>query len=165
MKYEWDVLADGTQHHVALEEGWLSVDENAAVPLRQYKRKEHLKEREFLIPIGNQTAALHILKQKNSDPVLSFQGRNCATGEVYEVQKVPGWGWIFIVLYAINYYAVLGGALGGLVSGGCIAATLGIAAKKEMSTAQKVLLSVGLYIAATVVSVIVAIKIATMLLR
>ncbi len=163
MKYEWDVLADGTQHRVALEEGWLWVDENAALPLRKYQKRTHLREQEFLIPVGDKKASLHILSQKDSAPVLSFEGRNCATGGEYRVAMPPGWAWTFAVLYILNWLLIVGGAIGGAIWSVCAWFTMRIAADGQTSTVKRVLISIGIYVITTIVTLIAIVKIIAIL--
>ena len=63
--------------------------------------------------IEGKEAVLHITQF--GAPVLSHNGRDCATGEKYVPRKVPGWTWVFTILHAIDFFLLIGWAIGGVI--------------------------------------------------
>lgn len=154
MNKTWNVAASGSYYNLAYD-GDLSINGGEVLPLKKFKKKTHVLETEYLIPLGNETAALHISKRKGSEPVLTLGGADCVTGQTYQVEKAPLWAWLFVVLYIINFAFVMGGAIGGAVSSGFSYFSLFTAADKRKNIGLRVLICAATYIAVTVVSLVV----------
>ncbi len=71
-----------------------------------------------------------------TSPVLAYNGTDCATGQPWEYQKIPAWGWIFIVL---DFASILMG-VGWLWALLAVIVT-GVAIRSKMNTALKVIIS------------------------
>lgn len=164
MSKTWNVTVNGTEHRLELDDK-CKVSINGATPVlvTKFKKKSHILETEYNIPLGNQTAVLHLPSGKGKEPVLTINNRDCITGAEYEVEKAPAWGWAFAVLYVINFLFIMGGALGGGVGVGFTLVSLNIAANKKKSIPARVMTGIGVYVAVTVVSLIINLGIAAML--
>lgn len=107
-KKSWSVTTDEGTFSVDLNGSKLSINGGAPQRLNRFAKKTHFVDTEYTIPLGNRTATLFI--QSLASPVLAYNGTNCATGQPWEYQKIPAWGWIFIVLDIIAVIT-LGGSI------------------------------------------------------
>ena len=110
--------------------------------------------------IEGKEAEIHI-KQFGA-PVLSYDGRDCATGEAYVPTKIPGWVWVFVVLHAIDFFFLIGGAIGGAVQALVIAAMASVASNRKKPTGVRVLICVGIWLLSTALQFILALGIASL---
>lgn len=111
-KKTWSVTTDEGTFSVDLKGNKLSINGGAPQRLTSFAKKTHFVDTEYTIPLGNRTATLFI--QSMAAPVLAYNGYDCATGQPWEYQKIPAWGWVFIVLDIIC--AVLAGWLWALIA-------------------------------------------------
>lgn len=148
MEKTWNITIDGSQYHLTLNKE-LTIN-GQFFALSDFKKKTHLREYEYFIPLGSKTAVLHLLNNKTMEPVLTIDGQDCITGEVYEVEKVPLWAWFFVIPYIFNILYIMGGAIGGALSGAFACISLTIAADRKKSTVSKVLICIAIYAAVTV---------------
>lgn len=154
MRGEWNVtVEDGSGYHLLLEKNKLTINNEEPVKLTKFKSKMSMVVTSYEIPLGSQTAILHIY---NSRPTLTLNGVDCETGQPYEPPKMPAWGWVFVVLYAVNFFVVIGGAIGGAINAGFAMISAYIAANTKLSTLARVFICVAIYVAVTVVSLIIA---------
>ncbi len=107
-KKSWSVTTDEGTFSVDLNGSKLSINGAPPQRLTKFAKKTHFVDTEYTIPLGNRTATLFI--QSLASPVLAYNGTNCATGQPWEYQKIPAWGWIFIVLDIIAVIT-LGGSV------------------------------------------------------
>lgn len=154
MKKTWHVTVDGSDYHLTLEKE-LSINDGEFVALSKFKKKMHLMESEYFIPLGNRIAVLHISNKKGKEPILTIDNRDCVTGAVYEVEKIPAWAWVFAALYIFNFIVIMGGAVGGAIAGGFGYLSLFIASNKEKSIVFRVLICVVMYVVVTILSIII----------
>lgn len=155
VREEWNVnVGEGSGYHVILEKNKLTINDDEPVKLTSFKSKSSMLGVSYEVPLGSQTAILYLY---NGKPTLTLNGRDCKTGEPYEPAKMPVWGWVFVVLYVVNFFLIIGGAIGGAISAGFAAISAGISANTKLSTVARVLICVGIYIAVTVVSLIIAV--------
>lgn len=149
---EWNVnVGEGTGYRVLLEKNMLTINDEEPVKLTKLKSKSGMLGVAYEVPLGLQTATLYMY---NGKATLAFNGVDCKTGQPYEPAKMPIWGWVFVVLYAANFFLIIGGAIGGAISAGFAVISASIAANTKMSTVVRVLICAGIYIAVTVVSLI-----------
>ncbi|MBO4457573.1 MAG: hypothetical protein J5802_07630 [Butyrivibrio sp.] len=148
--------ADGTQTKVVLiKNRRVTVDDGMEMKIDNFKTPEsNFMEKVYDIQLGNGEVAKLCIKNK---PILTYYGKNVETGEDYAPMKLPKWTYVFVALYAINFFIILGGALGGALAamGATLSAT--IAAKNDKPTGVKATLCTLLYVAITAVSLAIAV--------
>lgn len=133
-KKSWSVTTDEGTFSVDLKGSKVSINGGAPERLNRFAKKTHFLDTEYTIPLGNRTATLFV--QSMTSPVLAYNGTDCATGQPWEYQKIPAWGWIFIVL---DFASILMG-VGWLWALLAVVVT-GIAIRSKMNTALKVIIS------------------------
>lgn len=104
-KKSWSVSTDEGTFSVDLKGNKLSINGGSPERLNRFAKKTHFLDTEYTIPLGNRTATLFI--QSMAAPVLAYNGYDCATGQPWAYQKIPAWGWIFIVL---DFVSIIMGA-------------------------------------------------------
>ena len=82
-----------------------------------------------------------------------------------QVPKLPGWVVVFYVLYIINIFAVLGGAVGALINATMATITTTIVNNKKLSSGKKVAICIAIYVVTTVLEFVIAISVAKALHR
>ncbi|WP_027208334.1 hypothetical protein [Butyrivibrio hungatei] len=115
--------------------------------------ESNFAERVFDIPLGNGEIAKLCVRNKQ---VLVYNGRNVETGEEYKTIQLPKWVYVFVVLYIVNFFVLLGGALGGATSAIGAYASANISADEKRNTLTKVLFCVLLYLGISIVSFLLA---------
>lgn len=150
----WNFEVQGVPYKIELKKNKVSVNGNEPVKLTKLARKSSLMETNYSMMIEGKEAVIHI--RQFGAPILSYDGKDCATGEAYVPAKVPGWAWIFIVLHAINFFVLIGGAIGAALQVLVIAAMAAVAANTKKTTAVRVLACVGIWLLSTIVQVILA---------
>lgn len=155
MKKTWNLTIDGSDYNLTFEKG-LSINNGEFVALSKFKKKAHMSECEYFIPLGNQTTVLHIFNSKAKEPILTINNRDCVTGEVHEIARTPAWAWVFMALYIFNFIFIIGGAIGGAICGGLGYLSLAIASDKEKSVVSRVLICIAMYAVTTVLSIFIA---------
>ena len=134
---------------------FVSVNNGPQIKLKDIKAVEsNFAERVFNIPLGNGEIAKLCVRNKQ---VLVYNGRNVETGEEYKTIKLPNWVYVFVALYVVNFFLILGGALGGATSAIGAYASANISADDKRPTLTKVLFCIGLYVVITAVSLLLAI--------
>ncbi|MCI9297496.1 MAG: hypothetical protein HFI10_08630 [Lachnospiraceae bacterium] len=133
-KKSWSVTTDEGTFSVDLKGSKVSINGGAPERLNRFAKKTHFLDTEYTIPLGNRTATLFV--QSMTSPVLAYNGTDCATGQPWEYQKIPAWGWIFIVL---DFASILMG-VGWLWALLAVIVT-GVAIRSKMNTALKVIIS------------------------
>ncbi len=133
-KKSWSVTTDEGTFSVDLKGSKVSINGGAPERLNRFAKKTHFLDTEYTIPLGNRTATLFV--QSMTSPVLAYNGTDCATGQPWEYQKIPAWGWIFIVL---DFASILMG-VGWLWALLAVVVT-GVAIRSKMNTALKVIIS------------------------
>lgn len=157
----WNFQVQGIPYRIELKKNQVSVNGAEPVKLNKLTRKSNLIETNYSIMIEGKEAVLHI--RQFGAPVLSYDGRDCATGEEYIPVKMPGWTWVFIVLHVIDFFFLIGGAIGGMVQILIITAMASVASDTKMSTGVRVLACLGIWLVSTVVQFILAFGIALLL--
>ena len=148
----------GMSHSVALEKNKISIDGGEPVKINKYRSKEsNMIVSVYQIP-NNQGDDLKLCI-KGKEPVLAVNGVNVATGENYAPDKMPGWIWVFYILFIIEFFLVMGGAIGGAINAGGAFFCSAIAVGKKMNGVAKFFACLGVFIAVSVVEVILAIVI------
>lgn len=151
-KKSWSVTTDEGTFSVDLKGNKVSINGCAPERLTRFAKKTHFVDTEYTIPLGNRTATLFI--QSMSAPVLAYNGRDCATGQPWEYQKIPAWGIVFLVLDALT--AVWSGWLWALLA----LIVTAVVIRSKLNTGIKIVLSILLVIAPLVIGTVVALALA-----
>ena len=157
----WNFEAQGIPYRVELKKNKVSVNGGDPVKLNKLSRKSTLLETGYSMTIEGKEAVIHI--RQFGTPVLSYDGRDCTTGEEYIPVKVPGWVWVFIVLHAIDFFFLIGGAIGAAVQILVIFWMATIASKTEKPTALRVLACTGIWLLSSIVQFFMALGIALLI--
>ena len=111
--------------------------------------------------IEGKEAVLHI--RQFGAPILSYEGRDCATGEEYTPAKMPVWGWIFVVLHALDWFLLIGGAIGAVIQVLVIAAIATVASNTKKSTGMRIAVCAGIWLLSSAVQFVLAYWLASVL--
>ena len=146
-KKTWSVTTDEGTFSVDLKGSKVSINGAPPERLNRFAKKTHFIDTEYTIPLGNRTATLVI--QSMASPVLAYNGVNCATGEPWEYQKIPVWGWIFLIIDIIlaPFFGWLWALLALLVSA--------VVIRSKMNVGLKIILCILLIIAAAAMGIMV----------
>lgn len=138
-----------------------SLDNGDAIKLNKIKQQSKYPNMEYYIPVGDREVVLNLIQGKQ--PILTMDGRDCVTGEPFELTKMPKWTWVFIVLHILNFFILIGGAIGGACAGGLSAWTATIASDNKMSTGKRVGICVAIWLVASVLEFILAVVLGMMM--
>lgn len=155
----WNIIVDEVPYKIEFSKNKVTVNDDTAVPVRKLNKESHAFDTKYFIPVGDKTAELHI--KPMSDPVLSYEGKNCETGEIYAPIPFPKWGWIFVVLHGINFFLFVGGAIGGALYAVWLTLNAGIAMNEKKTGRTRVLQCIGIWLVATIIEFIIALFIAS----
>ena len=138
-EFVWNIVEEDVPYIIKLVGNKLTVNNNAPVKYTKLnKAVTEGKGANYEVPVGNKTAILRI--NSYAAPVLTLDGRDCSTGEIYEAPKLPWWVWIFVVIHALGFVFLVGGAVGGAIQGCVIVLLMGVASQKNKSTWLRVAL-------------------------
>ena len=148
---------DGMPVAISLRKNsWLSVNGSQEVKIKTIKNSADSNYFESVFDVALPNGEIAQLFSSTTQKHLVYNGRDVVTGEECTVASIPAWAWVFVVLYAINFFAVLGGALGGVVNIFAIIFTIQIATRSKKSTGVKILLNVLLFIGVVILSLLIA---------
>lgn len=150
----WNFEVQGMPYKVELKKNKVSINNAEPVKLTTLARKSSFWETHYSIMIEGKEAVIHI--KQFASPVLSYDGKDCATGEEYVPTKVPAWAWIFIVLHAVDWIFLIGGALGGVIQALIIAAIASVSSNTKKSTGTRVLVCLVIWLLSTAVQFVLA---------
>ncbi len=150
----WNFEVQGIPYKVELKKNKVSINNGEPVKLTKLARKSSFWETNYSMMIEGKEAVIHI--KQYGEPILSYDGKDCATGEEYIPTKVPGWAWIFIVLHAADWFFLIGGALGGVIQALIIAAIASVSSNTKKPTGTRVLVCVGIWLLSTAVQYVLA---------
>ena len=156
----WNFEVQGIPYRIELKKNAVSINGAEPVKLNKLSRKSNIMETNYTMMIEGKEAVLHI--RQFGAPILSYDGRDCATGEEYIPRKVPAWAWVFIVLHAIDFFLLIGGAIGGVIQALIITAIASVASNTKKSTGARVLACVGIWLLSTIVQFVLALGIASL---
>lgn len=157
----WNFEVQGIPYRVELKKNAISVNGAEPVKLNKLARKSSLTETHYSMMIEGKEAVLHV--RQFGAVVLSYDGRDCATGEEYIPAKMPGWAWVFIVLHVIDFFFLVGGAIGGILQVFIVTAIAAAASNRKKSTAVRVLVCIGIWLLSTIAQFILAVGIASLM--
>ncbi|MBR4085180.1 MAG: hypothetical protein IKK33_12960 [Lachnospiraceae bacterium] len=139
----WNIIVDDMPYVIKLVGNKVIV--NNSEPIKYTKLKKAVGEGKganYELPVGYKTAILRI--SSYAAPVLTLDGRDCSTGEFYEAPKMPWWVWIHVVIHALGFVFLIGGAIGGAIQGGVIMIMMSVSAQKQKSTIYRVAVCTGI---------------------
>lgn len=157
----WNFEVQGIPYRVELKKNAISVNGAEPVKLNKLARKSSLTETHYSMMIEGKEAVLHV--RQFGAVVLSYDGRDCATGEEYIPAKMPGWAWVFIVLHAIDFFFLIGGAVGGILQVFIVTAIAAVSSNRKKSTGVRVLVCIGIWLLSTIAQFILAVGIASLM--
>ena len=157
----WNFEAQGIPYKIELVKNKVSINGAEPVKLNKLSRKSNLLETNYSMMIEGKEAVLHI--RQFGAAVLSYDGRDCATGVAYIPAKVPGWVWVFVVLHAMDFLFLIGGAIGAAVQFLVIAALATVSSDTNKPTSTRILLCTGIWLLSTVLQFILAFGISFLL--
>ena len=156
----WNFEVQNIPYRIELKKNKVSINNAEPVKLNKLARKSNLLETNYSMMIEGKEAVLHI--RQFGTPILSYDGRDCATGEAYVPVKIPGWVWVFVVLHVLDFLFLIGGALGAAVQVLIIAAMASVASNTKKSTGVRVLTCVGIWLLSTAVQFVLALGISSL---
>lgn len=142
MGKKWNVKIDEKTYGVELKGKKLLIN-GEDLKLRKYRKKTGLIQEEYEVPVGPKNALLVIRSMK--EPLLVIDNKDCATGEDYVPEKLPGWAYVFVVLHCIN---ILNGVLGAVFAVIGIGLTTSVSCNKKFNIAVRILLNLAILILA-----------------
>lgn len=157
----WNFEVQGIPYRVELKKNAISVNGAEPVKLNKLAKKSSLTETHYSMMIEGKEAILHV--RQFGAIVLSYDGRDCATGEEYIPAKMPGWAWVFIVLHVIDFFFLVGGAVGGILQVFIVTAIAAAASNRKKSTGVRVLVCIGIWLLSTIAQFILAVGIASLM--
>lgn len=150
----WNFEVQGVPYKVELKKNKVSINNAEPVKLTKLARKSSLWETHYSMMIEGKEAVIHIKQYGN--PVLSYDGKDCATGEEYVPTKVPVWAWVFIVLHIADWFFLIGGAIGAAIQVLVLAAIAAVSSNTKKSTGMRVLVCAAIWLLSTAVQFVLA---------
>lgn len=156
----WNVVVEEVPYKVTLVGNKISVNNEEPVKFTKLQKAVgEGKGSNYIVPLGNQNAVLRV--HTFGSVALTLDGKDCMTGEAYEPPKTPWWIWIHVVLHALGFFFLIGGAIGGAIQGGVICVMLAIASDNKSSNAKKI----GVCTAILAISLIAQFALALLIVR
>lgn len=145
-KYGWNVQIDGVQYLVEYMKGSIFINGGEAFKLRSLERTGTLrkdKQLSYTVPLAGKE--LNLVISAVSGISLIMDGMDLGTYP--EV--------VFYVLYFIEYWGIMGGAIGGLLLGTAAVVTFMVAKSEKLSTGVKLVICIALYVVATALELVI----------
>lgn len=146
-KYGWNVQIDGVQYLVEYMKGSIFINGGEAFKLRSLERTGTLrkdKQLSYTVPLAGKE--LNLVISAVSGISLIMDGMDLGT--------YPD-GVVFYVLYFIEYWGIMGGAIGGLLLGTAAVVTFMVAKSEKLSTGVKLVICIALYVVATALELVI----------
>lgn len=140
-EFVWNVVVDDVTYLVKMVGNKVAVNNNDPIKYTKLKRVAG-KGANYEVPVGNKTAILRITTY--AAPALILDGMDCSTGEIYEEPQLPWWIFILIVLHALGFVFLIGGAIGGAIQGCVIVVLMNIASQNNKSTMTRLCTCAGI---------------------
>ena len=150
----WSIIIDDTPYEIDFYKNKISINGGPYSKLGALAKSSNLFHGANAVSVGDKMLMLHT--QPMAEPVLTYEGLNCETNEPYTPAEFPKWGWIFIILHGINFFLLIGGAIGGILVALFLWPTAGIAMNKNKSTVTRVFQCIGVWLVATIIEFIIA---------
>lgn len=153
----WNVMADDFTYRVEISAKGVTVSPGEEFKIRKLKRRGNMFDQIYEVPVAGHTAELHM--DFMGKKTLVYEGIDCATGAAYIPFKMPAWGWVFVVLHAINFFLLIGGAIGGVIDVLLLGWTAKIAGNSQAKILTRVLKCIAIYVIATIIQLLLVILI------
>lgn len=149
--FVWNIEVEGVPYKIEFVKNQVIVNNREPLKLNKLKRTGNSwVESHYAVPLDEEKEAfLHIRQFAN--PILSYSEKDCKTGEAYVPLKVPGWAWFFVVLHAIDFFILMGGAIGGALQVFVISIIVSVSSNQKKKTASRVLACAGIWLLSTIV--------------
>lgn len=157
----WNIEVEGIPYRIVFNKNKVSVNNAEPVKLGKLPKTGNSFETHYSIPLAGKEAVLHI--KQFGTPILSFEGRDCSTGEPYVPAKLPGWVWVFVVLHAIDFFLLIGGAIGAALQVLVISVMMSVSTNAKKSTTARVLTCLGIWLVSSIVQLIFAVGLALLM--
>lgn len=164
MANTWNINVNGAPHEVTFKSVFtnkLCVD-GEQLPFKKLKTVREKGVFKTTVPVGGDEAYLYRFYFMSR---LVYNGVDAATGEPYVPMKITPLAWVFIVLYVLSFFLVVGGALGAALDLIGVTYTFTITNDPKKSTGKKVLLCAGLFVLITAVGLAAAIGLRMLMYR
>lgn len=151
----WNVAVNGLPYKIQLAKNKISINDGEEVKLKKFRHKSNFPNMEYYIPVADKELVLYV--GQSFGTVLTMDGRDCLSGEVFEAPVMPKWAWIFIVLYIIDFTLLIGGAIGGAINAAMAYFTIDVASNTKKSLGKRVAICIGSWLVATIGEFILAV--------
>ncbi len=147
---------NGVWHNLTLEKSKVSIDGGAPFRINKYRAPGgNMVESVFQIP--NEHNCDLKINIRAGKAILTHNGIDVQTGRTYTPPKMPGWIWVFYVLFIAEFFLIVGGAVGGGIFGSAAFICSGLAVNDKMKTSTKILACIGVLIGFTAIGILVAV--------
>ena len=129
-KYGWNVQIDGVQYLVEYMKGSIFINGGEAFKLRSLERTGTLrkdKQLSYTVPLAGKELNLVISAVSGISLIMDGMDLGTYPDGAGANQKAPAWIVVFYVLYFIEYWGIMGGAIGGLLLGTAAVVTFMVA--------------------------------------
>lgn len=157
-KYGWNVQIDGVQYLVEYMKGSIFINGGEAFKLRSLERTGTLrkdKQLSYTVPLAGKELNLVISAVSGISLIMDGMDLETYPDGAGANQKAPAWIVVFYVLYFIEYWGIMGGAIGGLLLGTAAVVTFMVAKSEKLSTGVKLVICIALYVVATALELVI----------
>ena len=133
--------------------GKISINGGEEADLNAFLNPQESNKLENVYDIPLPDGEMVKLYRDNFGATLTYMGKDVLTGEEYTKAKVPGWLWVFLVIYVVEFLTMFNGALGGVLYACAFFIGYGICRKKNLSTGAKVGLNILILVLATLIAI------------
>ncbi len=159
--YAWNINVDDNSYKIEFNKNTISINGGEAQKLKAFRNQSRYPHMEYYIPVGSKEVVLNL--PQGREPVLTMDGRDCITGEPFELMELPKWAWIFVILHLVNFFLIIGGAIGGACLGGLSVATTMVASNNTMSTGKRVGICTAIWLVGSLLELVLVIVLAVIL--
>ena len=159
MEKMWTVEVDGLQYKVELRKNKIFVNDEKMKKLKKVKGS-NIVECGYIIPLGSKETVMYVTNNsiKNTDARFTIDGVDVSTNEPYEMAQTPKWLMVFLVLYIVDFFVCMGGAVGAVSNLLFYYAATRIAMDDKKSNTSRIIQNVLLWVGATALELFVALK-------
>lgn len=149
---------DGVQYLVEYMKGSIFINGGEAFKLRSLERTGTLrkdKQLSYTVPLAGKELNLVISAVSGISLIMDGMDLGTYPDGAGANQKAPAWIVVFYVLYFIEYWGIMGGAIGGLLLGTAAVVTFMVAKSEKLSTGVKLVICIALYVVATALELVI----------
>lgn len=153
----WDVQVGENVHHIEFKKNKISIDGAEPQKLKEFQITRVTGFQQVSIHVDTEVLTLYI--STFGEYALVQNGIDLATGQPYDATPLPKWVWVFWILFIVDFFGLVGGALGAVINFLGAAAVTKIISKHEDSTGKRVTLSILAWLGISVIELIIALVI------